>query len=565
LVSTYGGGEQKPAPILAVFDGPFPQRRVTVFFRLILAIPAGIVLFAVLIAAFFVIVIAWFGALFMGRLPTFAAEFLPGVVRWQTRVQAYTFLLTDKYPPFSMENDDTYPVRVTALPGRLNRWAVFFRAILAIPALIVQNLVYYGTFTIMAVITWLIVLVMGRMPVPLFQAMSAAIRYQARVAGYTDMITSEYPWGLFGDSPIPPGPSAAYGAPAVAGPHGSPGAYGTPGAYGAPPAPGAYGAPTAPGTYGAPPPPTPGTFGAPPVAGAVGGYGAPPPPDPAAVFSHAPQTPPAPAPPFLPGVAFTFGGASYLWGYVDDRSYCGIWSAHDLSAQPQMWPIGEQGEGWTRFRELEPHAVALAEPTPPPSVSPWGQATTSSYAAPPVGPFGGASYSAGSWPAEDPRWRIVLSRGAKWLIVLFLIIGAIINVFFRAPFFHPSIFKGLEAEIKVSVAYASLTASETSYRTATSACQSAASPLSCFTAADQNMVQAFESFGQTVNSTSIPAGATAAASTLLDDAAKARLVFVDLSQSSTISQYQQTFQTSNVNGVFAQVDQDYRALTHKLT
>ena len=47
---------------------------------------------------------------------------------------AYLFLLTDEYPPFTLE-DVEYPVR-PILPGRgpLNRVAVFFRLILAIPA-----------------------------------------------------------------------------------------------------------------------------------------------------------------------------------------------------------------------------------------------------------------------------------------------------------------------------------------------------------------------------------------------------------------------------------------------
>ena len=63
-----------------------------------------------------VAIIGWFGALFTGRLPVFAADFLAGYLRWLTRVFAYTILLTDVYPPFTLE-DAEYPVRV-AVAGR---------------------------------------------------------------------------------------------------------------------------------------------------------------------------------------------------------------------------------------------------------------------------------------------------------------------------------------------------------------------------------------------------------------------------------------------------------------
>ena len=119
---------------MMAFAGPAPQRRLTVFFRFILIIPQFVVLIFVGIVAILFAVIGWFGALIMGRLPSFAADFLPGVLRWQMRVTAYFYLLTDRYPPFTLDADDTYPVWLAAQPGRLNRWAVMFRLILVLPA-----------------------------------------------------------------------------------------------------------------------------------------------------------------------------------------------------------------------------------------------------------------------------------------------------------------------------------------------------------------------------------------------------------------------------------------------
>ena len=69
----------------------------------LLAIPHYIVLFFLDIAAFVVVVIAWFAILFTGRYPSGMFTFVEGVIRWQNRVIAYALLLvTDQYPPFRL-------------------------------------------------------------------------------------------------------------------------------------------------------------------------------------------------------------------------------------------------------------------------------------------------------------------------------------------------------------------------------------------------------------------------------------------------------------------------------
>ena len=195
-------GRQELAPVLVAFAGPAPQSRLTVLVRLLMVVPQIIVLWALAIAAYVIVVIGWFGALFTGELPGFAADYLAGFVRWQTRVLGYAFLLTDVYPPFSLEDAD-YPIRVAVRPGRLNRLAVLFRFFLLIPAWIVEAVVSYGAFTIVQFVSWLIVLISGEMPVPLYQALAAALRYQARVVGFAFMLTSAYPSGLYGDAVTP--------------------------------------------------------------------------------------------------------------------------------------------------------------------------------------------------------------------------------------------------------------------------------------------------------------------------------------------------------------------------
>ena len=69
-----------------------------------LAIPHIIVLACLGIAALVVTIIAWFAILFTGNYPKGMFDFVVGVMRWGFRVVAYALILvTDKYPPFSLE------------------------------------------------------------------------------------------------------------------------------------------------------------------------------------------------------------------------------------------------------------------------------------------------------------------------------------------------------------------------------------------------------------------------------------------------------------------------------
>jgi hypothetical protein len=234
-----------PPPVLVVAADPAPQRRVTVFFRLILAIPHLFLLYWLYLAAGVVAFIGWWVALFTGRLPQFAVTYLSGVLRWTARVYAYNYLLTDAYPPFTFDDDLTYPVRVAIPePQRLNPAAVFFRHFLILPVGILAGIVISGASTLMAFIAWLIALVAGQLPPSLYLAYVAVVRFQTRYYAYWWMLTPAYPGGLYGDKPgsvawadqPPAAPAPGFGTPQGYGaPQGydpSQG-YGTPG-YGAP-------------------------------------------------------------------------------------------------------------------------------------------------------------------------------------------------------------------------------------------------------------------------------------------------------------------------------------------
>ena len=91
-------------PVLVDFQPELDDRnRLTTFFRWVLAIPHYIVLAVLSLVAAVAWIIAFFAVLFTGRWPAGLRDFVVGYVRWSVRVSAYSLLLTDQYPPFSLE------------------------------------------------------------------------------------------------------------------------------------------------------------------------------------------------------------------------------------------------------------------------------------------------------------------------------------------------------------------------------------------------------------------------------------------------------------------------------
>jgi hypothetical protein len=190
-----------PPPVEVGFAGPREQRRLTVGFRLILLAPHLIVLSFLGLGAIVLVVVGWFAALLLGRLPGWIASYLIGVLAYYLRVVAYLYLLNDRYPPYSL-TPSLYPAELFVSSGPLDRLAVLFRIILVIPANIVSTLVGAGAQVVLF-FAWLIVLVTRRMPLSLHQALAATLRYQTRVLAYFNLVTAAYPSGLFGEIPLP--------------------------------------------------------------------------------------------------------------------------------------------------------------------------------------------------------------------------------------------------------------------------------------------------------------------------------------------------------------------------
>ena len=104
----------------AHLDVDYPERlsRGLIFVKWLLAIPHFIVIYVLNIVVSIVLFIAWFAILFVGRMPRGMHGFITGYYRWSYRLFTYLLLLTDAYPPFSLDHIPS-PSRTsnrTALP-----------------------------------------------------------------------------------------------------------------------------------------------------------------------------------------------------------------------------------------------------------------------------------------------------------------------------------------------------------------------------------------------------------------------------------------------------------------
>lgn len=83
----------------------YPERlsRLLIFVKWLLVIPHFFALIFLFIGAFFVGIASFFAVIITGRWPEGMRNFLIGTYRWSMRVGAYFYLMTDVYPPFSLE------------------------------------------------------------------------------------------------------------------------------------------------------------------------------------------------------------------------------------------------------------------------------------------------------------------------------------------------------------------------------------------------------------------------------------------------------------------------------
>jgi hypothetical protein len=178
-------------PIGLIVTDDLQRNRLTVFFRLLLAIPHFIVVLLWGVLTELIVLVAWFAALFTGQVPEGLHNFIASWLRYATRVSAYVFLLTDPFPQFGAGG--SYPVDARIDPtAPQSRLTVGFRIFLAIPAMLLTY-VFRMVNQIVALLGWFYSLATGHMHEGMRNISAWLLQYETQTWGYVLLLSGRYP------------------------------------------------------------------------------------------------------------------------------------------------------------------------------------------------------------------------------------------------------------------------------------------------------------------------------------------------------------------------------------
>ncbi len=182
-----------PVAYSARYEGE-GRSRLSVFFRMVLVIPWFIVGFFYGIGVLFAVIVAWFALLITGRYPEGLYNFNAGVVRFGSRLNGFTYLLTDEFPSFGLEDDFDYPVRTLIEPPKesYSRLKILFRFILIIPVAIL-NYVMSIIVSLMSLVAWFVLVFTAKLPEGLYKPLRAALAYSTKASAYELLLTEDFP------------------------------------------------------------------------------------------------------------------------------------------------------------------------------------------------------------------------------------------------------------------------------------------------------------------------------------------------------------------------------------
>ena len=103
-------------PVRLVLTDDLRRSRLTVFFRLLLAVPHAVwaVLAGIAVAA--AVLVNWFVLLVRGQTPLALHRFVAGYVRYLIQIGAFVLLAANPFPAFFPVGDRRYPIDVEIAP-----------------------------------------------------------------------------------------------------------------------------------------------------------------------------------------------------------------------------------------------------------------------------------------------------------------------------------------------------------------------------------------------------------------------------------------------------------------
>jgi hypothetical protein len=196
-------------PVRLTVDDDLQRSRLTVFFRLLLALPHIIWLGMWAVAALVLAPVLWVATLVRTQPPGWMHNFYTAFVRYAVHLNAYLGMAANPYPGF-LGDPGSYPVDVEfPEPVPQNRWSIAFRWVLAVPPLMLAAALgagYGGGFgngwsvsfsvgvlTIVPFLAWFACLARAAMPRGFRDVVVYALTYGAQAYAYLLLLTPRYP------------------------------------------------------------------------------------------------------------------------------------------------------------------------------------------------------------------------------------------------------------------------------------------------------------------------------------------------------------------------------------
>jgi hypothetical protein len=190
------------------------RNRLTVAFRIILAIPHLVVQQVWGYLAQVLGVVQWFIILFTGKRNEGIWNLQESWLHYYARVMGYVDLLFDQYPAFGTDVGSV-PVRsAIEFDESADRLSSALRIIWIIPALIIGFFVGIASVVVL-VVSWFAILITGNHPAGMWDFLLKSARYTFQLQAYCLLMTDTYP--KFGEGAMttshagsPPPPPASY-------------------------------------------------------------------------------------------------------------------------------------------------------------------------------------------------------------------------------------------------------------------------------------------------------------------------------------------------------------------
>ena len=169
----------------------------TLFGAFYIYLPHGFILMFVGLWGGILQFVAFWVILFTGRYPQSMFDFQVGLLKWQIRLTARMYNVSDGYPAFGVKSSDDHTELTVPYPEKVNRGLVLLRLFFGFFYVYIPHgfiLMFRAMFVgILMFLAWWVVLFTAKYPKGMHDWVVGQVRWQTRMSLYLMYMTDTYP------------------------------------------------------------------------------------------------------------------------------------------------------------------------------------------------------------------------------------------------------------------------------------------------------------------------------------------------------------------------------------